>query len=489
MYLKLLQLEIKQFFRSPQFGSNLAMRILAIFGIAYFALVLAGLPFLLYFYATDKMQTDPLRLFCRFFIYYWAIDLVIRYFMQQMPTQNIKPFLTLNITKDTLVKYTILKTFTHFFNWKNLLFLLPFAGLLIFHGDFSAIKVIMFTVAILLVFYFNNFLNILLNNKNTVLFTVAGSMIALAVMDFYGIIPLRDYSEQFFYSFYEIPGLFLVPLLVTAALAYFCYRNIYRNFYLDKGLELQAAVGKTENIEFLNRFGVTGTFLNNDIRLLKRSKAAKGALLTSFLFLFYGLIFFTGSEQPDFMKLFSGIFVTGGFMVMFGQRVPAWDSSYYPLMLTQNVPYKKYLQAKWSLIIISILISMLLATGYLYFGWDVYLTILAGGLYNLGVNSYLMLLAGAYNKSPIDLNSATKAMSGGKNSFNMKIILLMIPQMVLPMVVFAVMKHFFGMYAAVASLAFLGVVGILFRDRIFNLIVKLYRSEKYSALEAFKKGD
>ncbi|MGC4128870.1 MAG: DUF5687 family protein [Bergeyella sp.] len=488
MYRRLLQLEIKNFFRNPQFGANLAMKILAFFGMAYFAGIFLMLPFLLYYFATEEMNADPLKIFCKYFIYYWAFDLIIRYFIQQMPTQNIKPFLTTAITKKKLVNYTIIKILFNFFNWGNLLFLIPFAGLLIFAGDYPAIKVLMFTIGILFVFYFNNFLNILLNGKDIVVYIVFGLMAVFGAMEYYGIIELSQFSEKIFYSFYRYYGVFLIPVLLTLLLAYLAYKNIYGNFYLDKGLELKKAEGKTENIEFLNRYGVTGTFINNDIRLLKRSKAARSALIAGILFLFYGLLVFVDSYTSDFMKMFMGIFVTGGFMLMFGQRVPAWDSSYYPLMLTQKVPYKEYLKGKWTLLVFGTLASMILATAYVLLDWEYYLTIVAAGLYNLGVNCYITLLAGAFNKQPIDLNSNAKAFGGGKNNFNMKIMLLMIPQMLLPMIVFAAVKYFFGIYPAVAVIGILGIIGFMLRDKIFNSIVKLYKTQKYSTLEAFKKG-
>ena len=206
------------------------------------------------------------------------------------------------------------------------------------------------------------------------------------------------------------------------------------------------------------------------------------------MFLFYGLLYFSGKAYAtDFMRVFLGIFVTGGFMFMFGQRVPSWDSSYYPLMMTQKVPYKDYLQAKWALVVLATAVSMVLALGYLLISWEFYLTIFAAGLYNLGVNSYLTLLAGAFNKKPIDLNSSSKSFGGGGNNFNMKVMLIMIPQMVLPMGVFALVKFFAGIEIAVASLGALGLIGFLLRDKIFDYIVKIYRSEKYSTIEAFKK--
>ena len=319
-------------------------------------------------------------------------------------------------------------------------------------------------------------------------YIVFGMMAIFGGLEYLKLIQLSNLSEKIFYSFYQFPGVFLVPVLLAVVLAYLSYREIFENFYLDKGLELKKAEGKTENIEFLNRYGVVGTFINNDIRLLKRSKAAKSALIASFLFLFYGLLVFTKGYENSFMQLFTGIFVTGGFMLMFGQRVPSWDSSYYPLMMTQNVPYKEYLIGKWAIIVIGIFASIILALGYLLVSWEFYLTVLAAGLYNLGVNSYITLLAGAFNKKPIDLNFSGKSFGGGGNNFNMKIMLLMIPQLALPMVVFAIVKYFFGIYPAVASLGILGIFGFLIRNKIFDYIVKVYKTQKYSTLESFRKG-
>ena len=145
MYLKLLRLELKSFFRNPQLGANIVMKILMGFTVFYFSLIFVGAAFGLFFLAREEMNADPVRVFCKFFIYYWAADLVIRYIFQQMPTQNIKPFLTQNITKNQLISYTIVKTISHFFNLAILLFLIPFSILLLVY-DYSVLGVISFFI-------------------------------------------------------------------------------------------------------------------------------------------------------------------------------------------------------------------------------------------------------------------------------------------------------------------------------------------------------
>ncbi|WP_374460490.1 DUF5687 family protein [Chryseobacterium taeanense] len=488
MFLKFLRLEIKSFFRGSSLGINLAMKILRFIGILYFMVCLMGGAFGAFFYIQEEMHQDPLKVVSRFLIVAWVIDLIFKYIWQEMPTQNIKPFLTLNISKKTLVNYMFAKTFLSAFSWLNSLFFVTFSIIAIFNG-YDAIGVIAWFLGISLLFYLNNFINILFNDKETVAIVVGSVIAVIAGLTYYNVIPALEYSEKIFYSFYNSPYFAIIPAILFLGLWKICYHHIRNVFYLDEGLEAKKTVGKTENIAFLNKYGAIGTFINNDIKMLKRNKVTKGILWGSLLFLFYGMLMFTSPiYKTPAMMMFMGLFVTGGFQFLFGQRVPAFDSSYYPLMMTLNVPYKEYLKAKWWLMNIVTAASMILAICYAYFGWEMYLTFFAAGIYNIGVNSQFTLWSGAFNKMQIDLNSKEKRF-GQKNSFNLKSMLLLIPKMFLPMAVFGIVQHFYGIEAGVVSVAILGLVGFFMREKIFNIIVKHYKVEKYSTLEAFKNKD
>jgi hypothetical protein len=80
-------------------------------------------------------------------------------------------------------------------------------------------------------------------------------------------------------------------------------------------------------------------------------------------------------------------------------------------MMTQNIPYKGYLSSKWLMVIATIVTT--LYHSIFYFGWQTYLTIVVG-IYNIGVNSQLVLLGGAYTKTPIDLSSGKGAFGDKK---------------------------------------------------------------------------
>ena len=111
MYYKLLELEFKNFFRNPQFGTNLLLKILSFIGMLMMSSFFVIGAFALYFLPTEELNIDSLSFVTKYLLYYLAADLVIRFFFQKMPTQNIKPFLTIGISKKVLVNYTIFEDF------------------------------------------------------------------------------------------------------------------------------------------------------------------------------------------------------------------------------------------------------------------------------------------------------------------------------------------------------------------------------------------
>ena len=65
---------------------------------SYLALILVGGAFGLYFGA-EELKVKPLQLFTRYF-FYIVVDLFMKYgHLQQLPAENIKPFLTQKINK------------------------------------------------------------------------------------------------------------------------------------------------------------------------------------------------------------------------------------------------------------------------------------------------------------------------------------------------------------------------------------------------------
>jgi hypothetical protein len=485
MFAKFIYLEWKSFTRSASFASNLALKILMGFLVLYFTVLFLALG-VGAFYILRDMKLDPLVTINKFLMYYFIMDLIVRLLLQAIPVMNIRLLLIMPFKKSTIVHFSLGKTALSFFNIVHAFFFLPFCAVLIYEG-YDVLSVLLWGTALFSLVFCNNFLNILLNNKDNLLGAFITIMVVLAGCQYYKLFDITNYTYPFFEALFHTNWVFIVPVTVMLGLYYWTYNYLKGDLYLDAGLSVKNDIAKTENLTWLNQFGTLGTFLKNDIKLIKRNKRSKTTIGLSIMFLFYGLIFFnSNSHQPPVMQIFAGIFVSGGFLFTFGQFVPSWDSSYYQLMMTQNIPYRGYLNSKWWLIVIGTFVSTILASFYLYFGWQVYLTIIAGAIYNIGVNSHLVLLGGAFTKTPIDL-SMSKGAFGDKKAFNVNTMLLSIPKLLLPLVLYWSGSYLMNPKLGLTFVALAGVLGFLFRNVVFSMIEKIYKKEKYATIAAYKQ--
>lgn len=487
MIKKFLYLEWKSFLRSASFGTNLALKI--IIGVfAFFYAILFLMMGIGVYYGLEEEGFNPLVEVNRYIIYYLLFDLIIKLIFQKIPVLNIRPLLNLPITRKTIVSFSMGKTCISFFNWIHLLFLLPFSIILVAEG-YGFLSVLLWFLSIVSIIYINNFLNILLSNKDNLFYVFMIATATLGYLHFAEIFDVTVYTLPIFQGLFKYSFLFVFPFLILLGLIYTTYQYLKSNLYLDTGLKIKQSQIDTQNLTWLDQYGKLGSFLKNDIRMIKRNKRSKTTISMSVMFIFYGLFFFTGmveSYDNPMMHMFAGIFVTGGFLFTFGQFVPSWDSSYYPLMMTQNISYKEYLESKWWLIVIATIASTIVASFYLYFGWQIYLIIIASAIYNIGVNSHLVLLGGAYVKTPIDLNS-TKGAFGDKKAFNVKTLLVSIPKMIIPMILYAIGYYFFKPETGIIFVAIAGIIGFVLRNKVFQIIEKIYKTQKYDTIASYKQ--
>lgn len=451
------------------------------FGALYFIAMFVALGLGLYF-IIEEAELDLIPTISKFFIFYLGINLVLRHFFQKMPVLSIKPLLHENIKKSVITHYVLIKTALSFINIKHLFFLIPFVIIVWINADLNHLKLILFCVSLMLWIYIINYLNILIENRTKLLIGIVAALATIAGLYYFNIFDLTVYTQYLFSSVYHYPVFFLLPVTLTIILYSSAYKIYRSHLHLDAGLQSKKEDVKATNLSFLDRFGQLSLFLKNDVRLILRNKRPKSTLFVSLAFIFYGFIL---DPKGEFSQIFIGIFVTGGFMFTFGQFVPSWDSQYYPLLMTQNIRYRDYLQSKWWLVVISIGIASIFASIYLYYGWVAYFALLASAIYNIGINSYIVLLAGAYTRTPIDLESG-KNVFGDKKAFNTKTFLLAFPKIALPFAIYA-LGRFHSHEAGIISVMVFGLIGLAFKNLAFSWVEKIYKEEKHITIQAYKQ--
>ena len=490
MIKQFINFERKQFFRSSYWQKSIGLNILMAFLALYFMLTFLALGISLFPILDEQFpDSDPLELLNGFLFYWFLADLMMRFFLQKLPVMNIKPLLVLPIKRGKILHYVLGKSAVSFFNFLPLFAVIPFGIMLIFeeYGITTAtawmLTMIVFTLII-------NFLNIIIESRSaeTELSFLPIVLIAsgLFALNYFEIISFSSLLANGINAIDANPIFILIPLAILGIVYYLNYAFLMKKLYVDGSLKAKTQTASTSDLTWTRRFGTIAPFLQLDLKLLWRNKRPRSSIFILIIGLAYGLFFYPNPvyQGLEWLFVFVGIFVTGIFIINFGQFIPAWDSGYYKLLMSQNIKYKEYLNSKYTLMVMSAIIMFVLSIPYVYFGWKILLVHFAAMVYNVGVNTYIILLAGSFNRKKIDLTQRAAFNYQGTGAVQW---LVGFPLLFVPVGLFFAPYKFIGFEAGVAFLIILGATGIVFHQKIMRLIVTKYLNSKYKMISAFEQ--
>lgn len=488
-----LSLEWKSFSRSASFGKNLALKLVMGFLVAYFLLSFLVLGITLYSILQDSFPGQkPLIIVNNAVLFWMAIDLVLRFFMQSLPVVNIKPLLVLPIKKQKVIHFVLLKSLTSVYNIFPLMTIIPFGVSCILKGNYTVVSMIAWMLAMYSLVLIVNFTNFIIKKKfaeniKTVIAFVF-FVLVLVVLEYSTVFKISTVIGFALNTLIEQPILVLIPILILAGMYFLNFKYLKNNFYLDNSLQTKSKEATTSDLSWTKRFGEIAPFLQLDLKLICRNKRPRTTVFMSFIFLAYGLLIYTNPQHKDSSAFFVvvGILMTGIFMLNFGQFIPSWDSSYYGMMMSQNIPMKQYLASKAGLMSVSVVVLAILTSPYLYFGWKILAINLSCAAYNLGVNIPVLLFAGSYNKKKIDLEKSPFMNYQGTGATQW---IVGLPLLVFPSLLYYGMSTIFNSETAIIILGLLGVIGIGLRNFFIDKIAEGFRKRKYATIEGFKQQE
>lgn len=449
-------------------------------------LSLAGLGTGMYFILKEIFpDQSPMWSISQYFIYWILIELFLRYFMQKLPVMDIKPFLTTPVKKSTIAHYILGRSAASIYNLLTLFFVVPFAIVLLFN-DYPILNVLLWVVAVMAIVLCINYVNLLINKNEKVLIGIASILAIGYGLDYFDVFSVKELFAPVFHALYAYPATVLIPIALALGIYYVNYRFLKDKIYLDATLKAKRVEANTSDLTWTRRFGEMGSFLQLDLKMIWRNKRTKSQVFISLLFVFYGLLFYTVDVYSSMvpMKAFVGVFMTGIFLSNFGQFIPAWDSSYYSMMMSQNIPMRKYLESKVILITVSVVFMFLLTIPYVYFGWEALAINFGCAMYNLGVNIPVILYFGSFNKKRIELDQSPFGNMQGTSATQF---LIMLPVLVVPILLFSIFYYVFNLQVAVIVLSVLGVIGFAMKNYLLNLITEQYKRKKYGMIAGFKE--
>jgi hypothetical protein len=493
MFKHYINLELKAFFRSASVGKSIGLKILMGFLVVYFLLVFLVVGIALYPMLSETFPDQkPLAIINSYVIFWLAIELIFRFFMQSLPVMNIKPLLMLPIKKESVIHFVLMKSVISIYNIFPLLMIIPFGIFNIVKGNYGTLNIIIWMLGMYLLALIVNYANFLIKKKfaeNIIAFLpfVATGLVFFG-LDYYGVFKITLLSGAVLDTLVLQPVLVLIPMLILTGFYLLNFKYLKSNFYLDSSLQSKVEEANASDLSWTKRFGAIAPFLQLDLKMIWRNKRPKTTIWMSLIILFYGFIVYINPAYKDtpVFFVFVGILMTGVFMLNYGQFVPAWDSNYYGMMMSQNIPMKQYLNSKAVLMSVSVLILAILSTPYLYFGWKILVINLACATYNLGVNIPLLLFAGSYNKKRIDLEKSPFMNYQGTGATQW---IVGLPLMLLPALTFYGIDKLINTEVAIITIAVIGIIGLVMRNSLLNKIAASYTKRKYATINGFKQQE
>ncbi len=493
MVLQLIKLEILKNMRSTSYAKS---ALVAIF-LAFLAVVLLAYVLLLGFFLKDVLEKatespDAYTTLSAGLIYFFLFEFMYRYFTQQLPVMELESFLHLPIRKSKIIQFLLGRSFISPLTLIAPLLFVPFAYMEILprFGDLAAISWI---AAVVLTSWSLHWLMLWFKQKFEDSLIGIGIVFLVLLLGggstYFGWYNLGEFIKPLFdWSLTSpIPVLLLLGVFVALyQIAFVYYKN---NAYLEDLSQEENIRFVDQELGFLSRFGLAGEFANLEWKLIIRHKKPRTFLMLAGFFLLYGLIFYknpqyTTEEGFSHLFVFVGSFITGIFMLQYGQLFLSWNSANFDFFLQKRDGVEALIKGKYLIFILVSILFLLASIPYVYFGWDILLIHLATFLFNMGVVIHLVIYLSLWKPKPMDLNKGSMFNYEGVGIAQF---LMIIPMLVAPYAVYLPFALIFNQYIGLAALAIVGMAGIIAFKPLSKFPVQRVLNNRYEISSSFRQ--
>jgi hypothetical protein len=435
--------------------------------------------------------SDPVQLLNRVLIYYFGLELFIRFLMQSTPAMSISPFLHLPLKRSSLMHLLLARSVINPLNYISFLIFFPFAlkaVTAIYSGATACWWLFALFLLIVFVCYINVYIKRQLVVKPVVSLGCGLLFVLLIVLDVLKIFSLSNVSATLFGAILIQPLWIIVPLALVVGAYVLNYRFLMFHSYPE---EIDRAAAKkqvaVQSLGFMSRFGLIGELIALELKLILRHKRTKSILYMTILFILYGLMFYPNPVYKNNIGwlVFVGIVVTGMTMLSYGNYIVAWESKFFDGILTREGSLLDYFRAKYYMLVSFCIASYIITTPYVFYGIKILWIQTVCFLFNIGVNSLLILWMSKYNRKRMELakGSAFNWQGTGAAQF-----IYIIPVMLLPMLIVWMFSWMEQDHWGLGVLALLGVIGLLCHKWLIQDFSRRFAQSKYAQAEGFRNN-
>lgn len=424
--------------------------------------------------------------------FFFIIEIMYRFFLQKLPVIELENFLHLPIRRSNIIHFLLIRSFISPLSIIALLLFTPItlteisttygiSGALYW---LSTIVLLSWTLHWFMLWFKQKY-----GDKLISIFLLFGLFIISTAANYYGWFNVGEILSPVFHNSLNnpLPALILVASFIGM---YGFALNYYKKHAYLEELTTESRSGYIDqSLDFLSRFGLAGEMADLEWKLILRHKKSRNYLLISILFLFYGLLFyndpsFVREEGFSYFFIFTGIFITGIFILQYGQLFLSWNSTDFDFFLSRRNGLKALIKGKYLLFVVISLLCFLLSVPYVYFGWNVLFIHMATFLFNMGVTIHFVICLSLWKPKPMSLS---KSALFNYEGIGMAQFLMIIPMGIFPYLIFLPFAVLFNDYAGLVALSICGITGILFYEKLSDIAVDILLNNRYEISSTFRE--
>jgi len=493
MFFTLIRLQYLKSMRSTSFAKSA----LATGFLVFLALVLLSYVFMAGLFLgriIDEFAEgqDPIAFLNSFLIYFFLGEFMYRYFVQKLPVVELESLLHLPIGKKKIVSVLLLRSFLSPLNVITLLLFLPF-GVEAVQEEYGVLGLVSWLGTLLCLSWSLHWFMLWFKQRFEDSLVGLGVVFLVVLLSggstYMGWFNVGAALSPFFTaateSIFPLLGMGLVLGLVYAI----TYRFYVSHAYLEELGEEEEYRVAGQSFGLFSRFGMAGEFANLEWKLILRHKKSRTYLMLSAFFLLYGLMFYTNPAyrtetgiSPFF--IFVGVFITGIFMIQYGQLFLSWNSANFDFFIQRKGGLEALVRGKYLLFLSIAGICFLASVPYVYFGWEILLVHLATFLFNCGVLIHVIIYVALWKPKPMDLNKGAMFNYEGVGAAQF---LIIIPLMAGPYLVYLPFSYLVNDYVGLLALGLTGLAGILAFRPLSRIITNRLLANRYEISSSFRQ--
>ena len=478
--------------RHPMYDQNKFAKYLIGFSLALGAVYLIMFAFLFIGLFSEIFPSmEPYHIFNKGMCYLLMADFLMRFTMNKLPVQEIKPFVLLPMGKNRVLRSYLVLNGLSGYNLIWMFMLVPFGFGTLFKY-FGFVGVLGFLVGYWLLMLLNNYWYVLcrtLMNQNIlyVLLPIAvyGLLLVgllVAETNYIGNFCL-ELGEGFFQ--WEWPT-FVGVIVVIWGMFELCHivqkRVVYKE--LSK-TEVVKKLKKVAEYKFLDRFGEVGEYMRLEIKLLSRNKVPRTQFFMglSIMLMFSAALAFTDVYDGAFMRYFVTVYNFSVLGVLVLSQTMSYEGNYLDGLMSRKESILNLLRAKYYVQCVLLLLPLAIMLIPIAKGKLTLLSALACFFLASGFTFWILMQMAVYNKLTLNLNTKVTGKNSGGSFFQTMIIMA---GFFGPVIIIRPLIALFSEPTAMLIILAIGLGFTLTHPLWLRNIYKRFMQRRYENMEGFR---